>query len=108
MFTNAQMLQLTFPDGKPEISRAFSTRLRSSLFCVNILIILKYNKYKFIYVFMFNLHIFIYRYKLNLYKFTHFLTGIFPDLSAASVSLVCAFCKNIVVLMFNRDRLYAS
>lgn len=43
MFTNAQMLQLTFPDGKPEISRAFSTRLRSSLFCVNILIILKYN-----------------------------------------------------------------
>lgn len=43
MFTNAQMLQLTFPDGKPEISSAFSTRLRSSLFCVNILIILKYN-----------------------------------------------------------------
>lgn len=33
--------KLTLPDGKPEISSAFSTRLRSSLFCVNIFIILQ-------------------------------------------------------------------
>lgn len=32
---------------------------------------------------------------------THFFIGTFSDLSAVSISLVCAFSKNIVVLVFN-------
>lgn len=38
---------------------------------------------------------------------THFFIGTFSFLSAVSASLVCAFNKNIVVLVFNCIKLYA-